>query len=205
MGPLAVPPQSKGKIESGVKYVQRNALAGKRFARWDQVNEWLLEWATTVADQRVHGTTHEIPQQRFARAEQRELTALGPRPVYARERVTHRVVAADALVAIGGSRYSVPVALVGATVTVRELLGAYEILHQGRVIARHGRHSRHQVVMDRAHYAGLLRPGRLAGAVGAAGDGPPRHDPRYPAEADVAVRDLAVYAAIAEGRRGGEP
>jgi hypothetical protein len=34
------------------------------------VNEWLLEWATTVADTRVHGTTHEVPAERFARAEQ---------------------------------------------------------------------------------------------------------------------------------------
>lgn len=28
-------PQSKGKVESGVKYVQRNALAGKRFRSWE--------------------------------------------------------------------------------------------------------------------------------------------------------------------------
>jgi hypothetical protein len=31
---------------------------------------------------------------------------------------------------------------------------------------------------------------------------PPRYDPRYPASADVAVRDLGVYAAIAEGAAG---
>jgi transposase len=191
-------PQTKGKTESGVKYVQRNALAGKRFVAWEQVNEWLLEWATTIADQRVHGTTHEVPQDRFVRAEQAQLTALGLRPLYARERIRHRVVATDALVAIAGSRYSVPVAFVGCTVTVRELLGAYEILHQGRVIARHARSGRHRVVMERAHYADLLRPSgavqtyRLSAA-------PPRHDPRYPASADVTVRDLAVYAAIAEG------
>lgn len=187
-------PQTKGKTESGVKYVQRNALVGKRFAAWEQVNEWLLEWATTIADCRVHGTTHEIPQERFRRAEQTQLTALGSRPLYARERVTHRVVATDALVAIGGSRYSVPVAFVGCTVTVRELLGAYEILHEGQVIARHAREGRHRVIMERAHYADLLRP---SGAAPSAG--PPRHDPRYPASADVAVRDLTIYAAIAEG------
>ena len=194
-------PQTKGKTESGVKYVQRNALAGKRFAWWEQVNEWLLEWATTIADQRIHGTTHEVPQERFARAEQVKLTALGPRPLYARERVTHRIVAPDALVAIGGSRYSVPATYVGATVTIRELLGAYEILHQGAVIARHARQGRHQVVMDRAHYAGLLRP--PTGRPGAVriyplSPQPPRYDPRYPVQGDVAVRDLAVYEAIAD-------
>jgi len=51
----------------GVKYVQRNALAGKRFRSWEHLNAWLLEWATTVADTRVHGTTHEVPRERFAR------------------------------------------------------------------------------------------------------------------------------------------
>ncbi|MFN8572916.1 MAG: hypothetical protein U0132_12785 [Gemmatimonadaceae bacterium] len=98
-------PQTKGKIESGVKYVQRNALAGKRFRSWDHLNAWLLEWATTIADTRVHGTTHAIPRERFA---QEQLTPLGARRVYVRERVQHRTVATDCLVAIGGSRYSVP-------------------------------------------------------------------------------------------------
>jgi hypothetical protein len=48
--------------------------------------------------------------------------------------------------------------------------------------------------MEPAHYTGLLRP---RGA--AARTGPPRFDPGYPASADVDVRDLGIYAAIAEG------
>ncbi|HEX6534624.1 MAG TPA: IS21 family transposase [Gemmatimonadaceae bacterium] len=183
-------PQTKGKIESGVKYVQHNALVGKRFRGFDHVNEWLLEWTTTVADTRVHGTTHEVPRERFQRE---QLAPLGARPAYARERVQHRVVASDALVAIGGSRYSVPVEYVGRAVVIRELLGSYEILSEGTVIARHRALGRHQVAMERTHYAGLLRP---PGAPPAAA--PPHYDPGYPASADVAVRDLGVYAAIAE-------
>jgi hypothetical protein len=184
-------PQSKGKTESGVKYVQRNALAGKRFRSWDHLNEWLVAWATTVADARVHGTTHEVPRERFA---QEHLTPLGARRVYARERVQHRRVATDSLVAIGGSRYSVPARYVGELVVIRELLGSYEILHQGMVIARHLALGRRHVVMEPAHYAGLLRP---RGAPPLAG--PPRFDPGYPASADVDVRDLGISAAIAEG------
>jgi transposase len=184
-------PQTKGKTESGVKYVQRNALAGKRFRSWDHLNEWLVEWATTVADTRVHGTTHEVPRERFARE---QLTPLGARRLYARERVQHRRVATDSLVAIGGSRYSVPARFVGERVVIRELLGSYEILHQGTVIARHRALGRQQVVMEPAHYAGLLRPRGAASLTG-----PPRFDPGYPASADVDVRDLGIYAAIAEG------
>jgi hypothetical protein len=184
-------PQTKGKTESGVKYIQRNALAGKRFRSWDHLNAWLREWATTVADTRVHGTTHEVPHARFA-AEQ--LSPLGDRRVYAQERVRHRIVATDSLVAIGGSRYSVPARFVGESVVVRELLGSFEILHQGTVIARHRAEGRHRVIMEPAHYAGLLR---VRGSAPAAA--PPRFDPGYPASADVTVRDLAIYAAIAEG------
>ena len=65
---------------------------------------------------------------------------------------------ADALVAIGASRYSVPVRYVGAQVKIRETTTGHEILHQDTVIARHARAERHQVVMDPTHYAGLLRP-----------------------------------------------
>lgn len=193
-------PQTKGKTESGVKYVQHNALVGKRFGSWDHLNDWLREWGLTVADARVHGTTHEPPRERFARAERARLTPLGSRPLYSRERVRHRVVPSDALVAIGGSRYSVPVQYVGATVVIRELLGSYEILHQGTVIARHAARGRHQVAMERSHYANLLRPRSRAGQ--APPPAPPRYDPTYrayQADADVAVRDLGVYAAIAEG------
>lgn len=185
-------PQTKGKTESNVKYVQHNALVGKQFRSWEHLNDWLLEWATTVADTREHGTTHEPPRERFRRE---RLVPLGGRLLYHRERVQHRVVATDALVAIAGSRYSVPVRYVGQTVTIRELLGAYEILHQGTVIARHLRRGRHEVAMEPAHYAGLLRP---RGAAGPPALQPPRHDPGYPAVADVAVRDLAVYAALVE-------
>ena len=73
---------------------------------WTHLKAWLLEWATTIADTRVHGTTHEVPLQRFA-AER--LTPLEGRLPYVREQVRHRIVARDVLVAIEGSRYSVPV------------------------------------------------------------------------------------------------
>jgi len=182
-------PQTKGKVESGVSYVKRNALAGKRFGSWTQLNAWLLEWVTTTADQRVHGTTHEVPLRRFA---QERLTPLDARPPYHRERVGHRRVPADALVAIAASRYSVPVRYVGAQVRIRETAHGYEILHGEQVIARHARAARHQVVMDPTHYAGLLRPSRGMPPV------PPRFDLRYPGSSDVAVRDLAVYAALVE-------
>lgn len=182
-------PQTKGKVESGVKYVARKALAGKRFHSWAHLNAWLLEWATTIADQRVHGTTHERPADRFARE---ALTPLDGRPPYVWAHVRERVVASDALVSIDGSRYSVPAHLVGATVTVREHATDFTIWHAGQPVATHPRQGRRQVVMLPAHYAGLLRVDQTPLAVQ-----PPRYDPRYQSTGDVAVRDLAVYEQVA--------
>ena len=70
-----------------------------------------------------------------------------------------RRVANDALVTVGAARYSVPVEYVGQTVSVHEGLGHYEFFHQDRLIARHQKAARHSVVMEPAHYAGLLRAG----------------------------------------------
>jgi transposase len=183
--------RTKGKVESGVKYVKRNALAGKRFASWEHLNEWLLEWATTVSDLRVHGTTHERPIDRFARE---QLTPIGERPLYHYERVKVRKVPSDGLVSIAGARYSVPVRYVGETVTVHETTAHHEIFHATELIARHEKAARHAVVMRPEHYAGLLRPGRMGASLLA----PPRWDPAFLGLGDVAVRDLRIYQALAE-------
>jgi transposase len=183
--------RTKGKVESGVKYVKRNALAGRRFAWWEELNDWLERWSAEVADQRLHGPTHERPADRFAGE---QLTPLGTRPPYRYERVQSRRVANDALVMIGAARYSVPVAYVGQTVSVQENLSHYEIFHRGRLIARHPTTTRHSVVMDPAHYAGLLRTGGKPSPAA-----PPRFDPGFGGFGEVMVRDLALYEIVSQG------
>jgi len=180
-------PRTKGKVESGVKYVKRNALAGRRFPHWAALETWLAEWAVTVADVREHGTTHERPIDRFARE---TLTPLAGQPPYHYEAPRRRIVATDALVAIAAGRYSVPVRYVGQTVAVRETATHYVILAGDTCIAQHAKAGRHAVVMEPAHYQGLLRPGAapLTDA--------PRWDPAYQALGAVEVRDLAIYDAL---------
>lgn len=60
--------RTKGKVEAGVKYFRRNFLPGRRFRDDLDFREQLEEWTATVADVRVHGTTHERPLDRFARS-----------------------------------------------------------------------------------------------------------------------------------------
>ena len=182
--------RTKGKVESGVKYVKHNALAGRRFFSWEELNEWLENWCVTVADLRTHGTTHERPADRFAHE---TLIPLGSRPPYRYERMMVRSVPTDALVSLGASRYSVPVRYVGETVTVHESSSHYEIFHGDALIFRHEKAPRHSVVMVPEHYAGLLRAARsLPPAT------PPQWDPVYLRLGEVAVRDLSVYEALSE-------
>ena len=179
--------RTKGQVESGVKYVKRNALAGRRFASWAALEAWLAEWAATVADVRVHGTTHERPIDRFVRE---TLTPLGTQPPYHYTAPRRRIVAADALVAIAAGRYSVPVRYVGQTVDVRETATHYVIVAGDTCIAQHAKAGRHAVVMEPTHYAGLLRPGAVPLADA------PQWDPAYHALGTVETRDLAIYEAL---------
>jgi transposase len=182
--------RTKGKVESGVKYVKRNALAGRRFASWEDLNAWLEQWSRTVADLRVHGTTHERPIDRFARE---RLVPLGSRPPYKYEQVKLRRVANDALVAVGAARYSVPVEYVGMVVAVNESASHYEMVYQGKVIAHHPKAQRHSVVMEPAHYHGLLKMAERSNCVT-----PPRFDPAFGQLGEVMVRDLEQYEAASE-------
>ncbi len=54
-------PESKGKVEAGVKYVKGNALAGEVFDDWDHLEAHVRQWLDGVANVRQHGTTGEAP------------------------------------------------------------------------------------------------------------------------------------------------
>ena len=53
--------QTKGKVESGVKYVRRNMWPSMRFTDDADLNRQALGWCDVVANARVHGTTFRIP------------------------------------------------------------------------------------------------------------------------------------------------
>lgn len=128
--------QTKGKVESGVKYVKRNFLPGRSFRDLDDFNAQLAAWQADVADVRVHGTTHQRPLDRFAE-EASMLIPTGTQPSFLQAMVRSRVVADDWLVAIDANRYSVPFWLIGQTVEVVREGGCFVIRHQGQVVASH--------------------------------------------------------------------
>lgn len=99
-------PQTKGKVESAVKYVKR-FLRGKEFTSLDDLNAQLLDWIVTFADQRIHGTTHRKPAEMFLE-EKDLLLSVKDRRAYVLEERSLRYVPKDCLVAYQTNRYSVP-------------------------------------------------------------------------------------------------
>lgn len=149
--------RTKGKTESGVKYVKRNGLAGRTFASFAELENHLASWMRN-ADMRVHGTTHEAPRERFERDEAVALRALPARPMPSREQRLARRVSNDCFVHVDTVRYSVPHRLVREDVEVLVRGSRIVIYFGGEVVAEHARSFEPRaVVMDRAHFDGLWR------------------------------------------------
>jgi hypothetical protein len=110
--------RTKGKDERGVGYVKANAIAGRRFASWSELEAHLAAWARDVADVRVHGTTGEAPALRFERDEARALRPCAGIPPFMTARDLVRRVGADCAVEVDGNAYSVPWRLIGERVRV---------------------------------------------------------------------------------------
>lgn len=149
--------RTKGKTESGVGYVKRNAIAGLSFTSFAALEAHLARWITT-ADQRIHGTTHERPDVRFERDERAALRPLPSPLLPVRERRVSRRVATDCFVDVDTIRYSVPHRLVQRRVEV--LVGEHDVvIFDGRTeVARHRRHAEpHQRVADPRHFEGIFR------------------------------------------------
>lgn len=105
-------PEHKGKVESGVHYVNRNFMAGQEFADIDVANERLQKWVREVAGTRCHGTTGQAPLALF---NEQEKALLAPLPTYPFTLCEVRVVKLhpDCHVVIDGSFYSAPWTFVG--------------------------------------------------------------------------------------------
>jgi transposase len=183
--------RTKGKIERGVGYVKHNALAGRSFASFEELQCHLAKWMVEVADRRIHGTTRERPAVRFERDERQGLRPLPARPLAVRTRRLQRRVSADCFMDIDTVRYSVPYRHVRETVEAVVEGEQVAIWSRGTCIARHRRCDEpHALVRIPAHFEGLFRREAQAPAPTGA-EGP----------ADPVARPLSIYTELVEGGR----
>lgn len=194
--------QTKGKVESGVKYVRGNFFVGLTYVDLADLNAQALVWLDTVANVRVHGTTRQIP---FDRLPLEGLQPLPERCAFDTSRIAYRQSSRDCLVSYAGNYYSVPAAYVCQQLMVKETADGDVLVFspRGDEIARHllatGRNQR---VVVPEHYAGLRtatqRPKR-AGAVQVVAQSAPLAE--WSVAPSVEVRPLSVYEQLLEGVR----
>jgi transposase len=132
-------PESKGVVEGAVRYVKRNALAGRaeELLTFADYTALASTWRDQVANVRIHATTRERPLDRF----QQERGLLRPLPAiaYDTDEVAPAIVSPHVRVKFDGNRYSVPPQFVRRPVTVRASRDEVRVLHEGQVVAQHVR------------------------------------------------------------------
>lgn len=132
-------PESKGIVEGGVRYVKRNALAGRaeQLTTFTDYQALAVTWRDEVANVRRHETTNERPVDRFQR--ERPLLRALPALPFDTDAVVPAVVSPHARIEFDGNRYSVSPQFVRKSVMIRADRTELLVLHEGQVIARHVR------------------------------------------------------------------
>jgi transposase len=128
--------RTKGKDENTIKYLKRNAIAGREFASFADLQAHLQWWMREISDVRIHGTTGEKPLERYQK-EWPHLQPLKDRPPFFQIRELQRVVHNDACIEVDTNFYSVPWKLIKAKVTVHIVEERLYIFYGSQEVARH--------------------------------------------------------------------
>jgi transposase len=147
--------KQKGSVESLVKWVKGNFLAGRTFTGDRDLADQAQEWERT-ANTRASAATGMPPCDRLP-DEAAKGTAL---PATAQDYgvLLTATVSTESLVAVLGNRYSVPVAHVGAPLVVRVHRTRVRCWRDALLVADHARvpDGARQRVVDPAHFAPLF-------------------------------------------------
>jgi transposase len=170
----------------------KDERAGRDFASWAAMEGHLEAWTRDIADRRVHGTTGEVPIERFEREEAHRLRPIDGIPPFVTARELVRKVQADCAVEVDGNAYSVPWRLIGERVRVVITGDHLRISHAGGEVAVHERRlGRFERVVDPAHFAGVAGFGGKVTA-------------KPPPEEAALLRPLLEYERIIDGAWIGE-
>jgi len=126
----------KGRVERPFSFIERNFLAGREFADWDDLNRRAREWCDKV-NSKYKKHIRAVPKELFAV----ERPQLNPLPLWIPEvyRLQHRIVDVEGYVSINTNRYSVPWTWIGKQVEVRETKDRIEIQYGSRQMVCHAR------------------------------------------------------------------
>ena len=180
-------PQTKGRVESGVKYLRRNFWPTERFTDDADLNRHAQAWCDGIAQDRIHGTTKARPADLL----QQERLQLQPLPAWERLQPflrEERQVGRDGYVSWEGAWYGVPWHWAGQRIEVQGDAAVVALWAGDQRLAVHPR---------------AIQPGQRFTTPGQ-WQGLPLRDPRPPVEAiaqqlpaiEVEQRPLSVYDAL---------
>ena len=145
-------PQEKGKVEGGIKYVKNNFFAGRIFDNYKTMQTQLAAWVEKAND-RIHGTTREKPNEQFLSSEKSMLGQL-PQEQFSMIDYQLRKVAKDCHISLDNNYYSVPAKYVGDKVEISVSNNLVKIYSNNELIVTHMRSTSKGVFITNVnHYA----------------------------------------------------
>ncbi len=149
--------ESKGKVESNVKYVKRGFYYARDFTDLADLNNQALKWLETVANAKIHGTTGHIPAKQLV-IEKDYLKPL-PQMNESLPVTEKRQASKTALISVDANKYSVPAHLARKTVHYLRYEDRIEILDDKSIIAKHTLASgKNETIISSKHYPLHNRP-----------------------------------------------
>jgi len=146
--------KTKGKVERAAQYVERDFFLGLSLTSLAQLNCDAVAWCCR-ANGAVHGTTHEIPTDRWPREGLQPFSSL---TVYEVTIIDPRKAARDCLVSWRGNHYSLPWRFAGRECKVLVRGERLQIEVAGDLVATHEVLSgSHRVSRQKEHFEGLLK------------------------------------------------
>ncbi len=155
-------PETKGKVERGIRYAKENFWPARTFSDLADLNQQALVWCSEV-DNRIHQSLGITPNEAF-KAEQPHLGPLPTRETLYSFEKRIRKVTADSFVSFAGVKYGVPWKYSQSQVEVLPKERIVEIYSNGELIASHPlTYQKRSLVYLRHQYSGIeAEAGRLA-------------------------------------------
>ena len=146
----------KGRVENGVGYVKKNVLAGLELPDFAALAAPAQAGVDTVADVRIHATTHQRPVERFE-DERDKLKRLNPNGY---DLGTVRTVRATSTcrVPLESNHYSVPPHLAGQRLTLNAYPDPVCVYHHDLLQDRHARSLDRHRDIEAPSMCGCCRP-----------------------------------------------
>jgi len=149
-------PESKGKVESGVKYVKQNALYGEQFADWSELEAYMQDWLDNIANQRIHGATGKVPFHHYEQMEKDHMRPyFTPSTVHQAGQMVIRKVDKTGLISWQSNKYSVPMRYQQGAVgvdTIGSELYLYDLETRDEIACHSLRNGTGQVIKNNNHY-----------------------------------------------------